>query len=307
MINLVIIGAGYISKEHLKVIKTIKEFNLTGIYSRTFSKAQILSKQFKIKNTYKSISEMFYNEKPDAVAVFVSAENMYKVLSQVIKYKTPVFFEKPAGLTFKETKKLYELSIKYKTKNMVGLNRRFYSVFNKGINFLKKNGGISGFLVEGHERFWKINNSINKKVYRNWVYSNGVHTIDLLRFFGGEVKNFKSFSNHKGSFKNFTIAVKFKNNLIGTYISNWNSPGGWSVTLFGKGYTVVFKPLEKGFIIDKKFKMKEIEPEKYDRKYKPGFYKQLIFFKKLVLSGRLQNPAQNLGGLINTTKIIRDI
>ena len=49
MINLVIIGAGYISKEHLKVIKTIKEFNLTGIYSRTFSKAQILSKQFKIK------------------------------------------------------------------------------------------------------------------------------------------------------------------------------------------------------------------------------------------------------------------
>ena len=43
---------------------------------------------------------------------------------------------------------------------MVALNRRFYSVFNKGINFLKKNGGISGFLVEGHERFWKINNSI---------------------------------------------------------------------------------------------------------------------------------------------------
>ena len=101
--------------------------------------------------------------------------------------------------------------------------------------------------------------------------------------------------------------MKFKNNLIGTYISNWNSPGGWSVTLFGKGYTVVFNPLEKGLIIDKKFKMKEIEPEKYDKKYKPGFYKQLIFFKKLVLSGRLQNPAQNLAGLINTTKILRDI
>ena len=45
MINLVIIGAGYISKEHLKALKAIKEFNLAGIHSRTFSKAQILSKQ----------------------------------------------------------------------------------------------------------------------------------------------------------------------------------------------------------------------------------------------------------------------
>ena len=44
--------------------------------------------------------------------------------------------------------------------------------------------------------------------------------------------------------------------------------------------------------------------EKYDKKYKPGFYKQLIFFKKLVLSGRLQknllaSPSSPTKGVIS--------
>ena len=86
---------------------------------------------------------------------------------------------------------------KYKVKNMVGLNRRFYSIFKKGKNFLEKNGGIKGFVIEGHERFWKIKKLRNRQVYNNWIYANGIHTIDLIRFFGGEIRDFKSFSNKR--------------------------------------------------------------------------------------------------------------
>jgi len=307
MIRLAIIGAGKISQEHLRVIKFINKFEVVGIYSRTSKKSHSLAKKFKIKNVYNSIEGMIEKEKPDAIAVFVSAENMYNVLKKIIKYKIPTFFEKPAGLSFNETIKLQKLSNKYKTKNMVGLNRRFYSVFRKGIKFLKKNGGIKGFLIEGHERFWKIKSSINKKVYNNWIYANSIHTLDLLRFFGGEVKDFKSYSNDDGISKNFTISLKFKNNLIGTYLSNWNSPGGWSVTLYGRRFTVLFKPLEKGFIIDRKFKIKKIIPEKYDKKFKPGFYEQLITFRNLVLSGKLKKPGQSLDDLVNTIRLIKSI
>ncbi len=307
MINIAIIGAGYIAEEHIKTMKATKKFNITGIYSRTFVRAKKISNQYKIRKTYKSLKEIFSKQKPDAIAVFVSAENMYKILAQVMKYKIPIFLEKPAGLTYNETKRLKNLSIKYKTKNMVALNRRFYSIFRKGIDFLKKRGGIKSFLIEGHERFWKIKNTINNKVYKNWIYANGVHTLDLIRFFGGEIKDFKSFSNNHKEYKNFTISLKFQNNVTGTYISNWNSPDGWAVKLFGNDFTVVFKPLEKGFIINKNFKIKEIMPDKNDKKFKTGFYEQLITFYDLVLTGKLKSPGQNLNDLTKTVKIIRSI
>ena len=44
-INLGIIGAGAMSNEYLKVIKDLKNVNCSTIYSRTFSKSEILKKK----------------------------------------------------------------------------------------------------------------------------------------------------------------------------------------------------------------------------------------------------------------------
>lgn len=306
MIRLAIIGAGNIAKEHLNVICSIKEFKVISITSRTTQKAKILAKNYKIKKIYESIDTMLKVEKLDAVAVFVSAENMFEVLKKIIKYKITFFFEKPAALNFRQTMELHRLVKKYKVKNMVGLNRRFYSVFHKGVKFLNQKGGLKGLLVEGHERFWKIK-SQNKFVYDNWVYANSIHTLDLLRFFGGDIKHYKSFSYNEKKFKNFTISLKFKNKMVGTYISNWHSPGGWTATLFGKLYTIVFKPLEKGYIINHRFKTKKILPNQFDLKFKPGFYNQMLYFKNLVKYGRLEFPAQSLNDLLKTIKLINTI
>ena len=307
MIKIGIIGAGEIADKHLKCLNVLKEFDVKSITSRTQKKAIFLSKKYKIKKIYKTIDEMFLKEKLDAVAVFVNAENMFNVLNKVIRYRKIIFFEKPAALTLAETLKLKKLSKKYKTKSMIGLNRRFYSNFEKGLKFLKKNGGLKGFVVEGHERFWKIKNKRNRKIIKNWIYANSIHTLDLLRFFGGEIKSFKTFSNHNGYSKNFTISLKFKNNVIGTYISNWNSPGGWSVKLYGDRHTVIFSPLEKGIIIDQKFKIKKIIPENFDKKFKPGFYKQMVSFKNFVKTGKLKSPAQSLNDFARTLNLIESI
>lgn len=307
MIKLAVIGAGNICHKHLDVIKTIKKFKILSIASKTKSRALDVAKKYKINKVYSSIDKMLIHENPDAVAVFVNAENMYQVLKKIIKYKIPFFFEKPAALNYRQTKELHFLANKYKVKNMIGLNRRFYSIFKKGINYLKKRGGIKGILIEGHERIWKISRSTNKKVYKSWLFANSVHTIDLLRFFGGEVKLFKSFNNNKKNFKNFTISLKFKNNTIGTYVSNWHSPGGWSVTLYGNLFTVIFKPLENGIIINHNFKSKKIIEDKFDNKYKPGFYYQMKCFQNLVLTGKLNYPGQSLKDFNKTVELINRI
>ena len=101
--------------------------------------------------------------------------------------------------------------------------------------------------------------------------------------------------------------MEFKNGTLGTYISNWYSPESWSVKLFGEKVTVEFKPLEVASWIDSKFKRRKITPSKYDRKFKPGFYGQMLAFKKLIRNGQLEWPAQSLKEVIDSTELVEKI
>ena len=153
--NVGIIGAGNIALEHLKVINKISGLKLYSIYSRTYSKAKKLSIKYKIKKTYKSLDSILNDSNNQCFIILVSAENIYQITKKVIAKEKPFFVEKPIALNSRDYLSLKKLYIKHKTLNMVGYNRRFYSVLDKSINIMKKYGGISSFHIEGHERIWK--------------------------------------------------------------------------------------------------------------------------------------------------------
>ena len=210
VIKLGVIGAGSITVKHLDVIKSIGDIKIEAITSRTISKSENLAKKYKIPNVNKNINDLLRKNNLDAILIFVSAEEIFKVTMQVIKFKIPFFLEKPAGLNYFETKKLCTLSSKYKIKNMVGLNRRYYSIFKYGKKILKKRGGFKGILIEGHERIWNIKKTVKKKILNKWLFANSIHTIDLLRFFGGEIKRYEIFSNHSDYKKIFVYQLNTK-------------------------------------------------------------------------------------------------
>jgi predicted dehydrogenase len=177
------------------------------------------------------------------------------------------------------------------------------------MKIIKKHGKLLGILIEGHERFWLAKQKAKKFLLKKWMFANSIHTIDLLLFFGGKVKSIsrfkKSYKEKKGD--QFCSIIEFKSGTLGTYISNWYSPGEWSVKLFGEKVTVEFKPLEVASWIDSKFKRRKITPSKHDQKFKPGFYGQMLAFKKLIRNGQLEWPAQSLKEVIGTTELIKKI
>ena len=83
---------------------------------------------------------------------------MFNTVKNILPFKIPLLIEKPPCLSLQELKSLVKISKKYQTKNMIGLNRRYYSHF---INFFKdlKNNKIDSIYIEGHENIWKINHS----------------------------------------------------------------------------------------------------------------------------------------------------
>ncbi|MBT5092682.1 MAG: hypothetical protein HOM21_00470, partial [Halobacteriovoraceae bacterium] len=186
-------------------------------------------------------------------------------------------------------------------------NRRFYSIYKKGLDIIKKHGELRGLTVQGHERMWRIEKSLDDETRENWIFANSTHTIDLLNLFGGKTKTVNSLS--KSVSPKFSSAdqiaglVEFESGAIGQYSAFWYSPGGWSATLYGDGVTVEFKPLEKGFVIDQNFETTEIVADPIDTQFKAGFYRQLEAFGNLIKSGESQWPAADIHEALRTMKL----
>jgi len=309
-VRLGIIGAGYIAQEHLKVIQAMAGVCAVGITSRTNSKAEELARKYDIEEVFENVDDLINRCKPNALMILVSANQLYEVTQKIIPRQIPLFIEKPPGFVPEETRVLVELAEKHETKTMIGYNRRYYSIFHKGIELINKNGGLLGLAVEGHERFWNIvGRDIPSSIRENWIYANSTHTIDLLRFFGGEIKSISSLSNSlkETNGDQFVASMEFESGTLGTYTSHWYSPGGWSATLYGEGITVKFNPLEKGIWIGTDLNEHAINPDEVDVKYKPGFYRQMEAFANMVGSGSLNLPGLNLEKALRTMELAKKL
>ena len=304
-----IVGAGYIAEKHLEVLSSLKNVLIINIFSRTKKKSIALSKKYKIEYVSDNFNNFISDVRLDGILVLVSAEQIFKIVKKLLTYKIPLFVEKPIGLNFEETKKLIDINKIYNTKIMVGYNRRFYSIFDKGLKEIYKRGKLLGVSIEGHERFWKINNIITSKERKNWIFSNSIHTIDLLRFFGGEIKKMYSLKKklYEKNGDQFNSIFEFSSGVIGNYVSHWYSPGGWSVKLYGEGITIIFNPLEEGFILDSNFRAHKINPIKEDKKFKAGFYNQMKCYINMIIKDKLEWPGQSLEDSFKTTKIAKKL
>ena len=183
----------------------------------------------------------------------------------------------------------------------------YYSNFANGLKLIKSAGKIRAINIEGHERFWLIKEKLNKKIIKKWAYANNIHMIDLLLFFGGNIKNIivhkKSFDHQKNNYVSANFITS--KSIIGNYTSYWNSPGGWSVKIYGNKRSVIFEPLENGYLIDNKFRKKDIKLNSYDKIYKPGFYLQIKDFINLL--NNKHNSVPNLLTSYESMKICSKI
>ena len=312
MAKLGIIGAGVMAKQHLEIISAIEGVEAVAITSRTRSKAEALASEYKIEAVFDDLASMMHGGGLDALMVLVSCEQMYTVTLEAIGYGLPLFVEKPAGLLPEENKRLADIASSRGVKTMVGFNRRYYSIFRKGVEMIQAHGPLFGVHVEGHERMWRIREGgkFSKKELNHWIFANSVHTIDLLRFFGGDIKNIHSIAHRRfGESRGdqFSAVMDFDSGAIGQYSAHWYSPGGWRAVLYGDGVTVEFKPLEKASWMGKDFVAHEIEPDEEDVRFKPGLYRQMEAFMRLVSEGVQNWPALDLEGAYKTMQLAEQI
>ncbi len=189
-LKILFIGAGSIAIQHLKVLDSLIDLKNCWICSRSKNKSRKIAKLYSMIHIDEDYYEFIKQNKKiiDGIVILVSMDQIFFTTKKILSFKIPLFVEKPPGLSITQLQKLNSLSKKYNTPNLVGYNRRYYSVINKVKKKLASEKIISAH-IEAHERYWILKNKVKKKTFlKKWVYANTSHVINLLLFFLGDYK-----------------------------------------------------------------------------------------------------------------------
>jgi len=269
-----------------------------------------LVRQAKVPLVADSPAGLVRQAKPDALMVLVPPQTMAPLSIACMEFGLPLFLEKPVGLSVAEAEHAADEAARRGARTMVGFNRRHYTVFHEGLRRIQECGRLLAVHVEGNERMALVRglNRFPEDVLRGWLFANATHTIDLLRFFGGEPEEIHALcaSLHEPLGDQFAACLRFSGGTLGSYTANWHSPGGWGVVLKGEGVTAEFRPLETCRLAYADGTSEVIEPDEAEAQgsgVKPGFPGQLAAFAQLVRTGHLEPPSQDLAGALRTMRL----
>ena len=290
--KIAIIGAGYMSKEHIKAFKAIDDFEITGIYSRTRSKSELISVDFNIKYVCDSIEELYMKTKADLVIISVPELSTKDVCELAFNFPWVCLIEKPVGYNLSNAIEILNLAEKNKTKAYAALNRRHYSSTRSLQEDLKTNNEIRVVNVFDQENPQvSLEGGTPKLVVENWMYANSIHIIDYFTMFcRGSLVNVFNIEKWIPGKPCFVLSkLEFSSGDIGIYEAIWEGPGPWAVTVSTPSKRWELRPLEELRTQEYKSRktlLEDIHP--WDTNYKPGIRLQAEETLK-ALKGEMNN------------------
>ena len=309
-LKVAVVGAGHIAQKHLEVLKDLPDVELVALADPDPETLNETGDRFGIETRLESYEALLREDPPDAAFVLVSVLAVAEVAGDFIKAGIPTLLEKPPGLYTWQTRRLADKARRRRTLAMVGVNRRFYSNVLKGREMLLEAGPIRTVTLEAHEDLDRIRKGTKfpPEVQRRWSAANGVHALDMLRLFGGNVS--KVTAVHRtfdGPMPDACAAIlEFENGALGRAGMDWSGPGGHRFEVRGPAITLTSSPGYSQLVLNQRGKEAAVlEFDEIDRKYKPGFFRQDTTFLDCVRTGApLPFPACDLDDAVRTMEMI---
>ena len=240
MIKAASVGLGWWSDELAKSIQgKSKKIKIVSCYSKSKKKRIDFSKKYKT-HYHDSFKAILKDPKINAVILTTTHSLHAKHAIQALQHGKHVFVEKPMATKYLDAKKMYLTAKKYKKTLSVGHNRRYSSVsdFINNLNHQKKIGKIlhidSNFSASGalnyKKKFWRAN---RRESPGGAIAGLGIHMIDLMCFFGGQVKSVQSLV------KKYAVKVNIDDTTSALFELNKNCTGNLT-TIFACPYTTTF-------------------------------------------------------------------
>ncbi|KTD47612.1 Gfo/Idh/MocA family protein [Legionella quateirensis] len=309
-LNIAVIGAGKMGREHIKAFQAIPGVKVTGLLSRTFEKAEALAKEFNISCVAESIDELYQKTKADLVVVAVPELEANQVSKKCFQYNWAVLLEKPAGYDLRDAHDIAEAALTTSKPVYVGFNRRFYASAMTILDDLNSRKDDGRYIHIQDQQSYAEARACNhpEQVVQKFMYANSIHTIDLIRYFArGEVtKVVPVLPWKKEDTQIFISYVEFDSGDKALYECIWKGPGPWACAVSTPHKRWTMQPLEKARYQNANERVvHEVALDDTDQQYKAGFYKQALEVCNGVRG--LPNQAITLQDSLKTMELIHQM
>lgn len=273
-----IVGAGYMSREHIRAFQDVPGVEITGIQSRTRTRAEALAVEFHIPNICDSIAELHEKTRADLVVVSVPELSVNEVSCACFEYPWSALIEKPAGYNVADAEAIEAAARAKSRRAYVALNRRHYSSTQSVLQDLAANPEKRLICVQDQEDvIAALKSGQPRLVVENWMYANSIHMIDYFSMLGrGKVTKVEPLIRWNPDEPGFVAAkILFESGDIGLYQAVWNAPGPWAVAVTTHAKRWEMRPLEQAaFQLYGLRKLEPVTPHEWDQQFKPGLRRQ---------------------------------
>ena len=308
-LNIVIVGAGYMAREHVRAFQDIAGVKISGITSRTRMRAENLAAEFNIPLICDSIEELYGKTKANLVVVTVPELAANAVCRACSEYSWTCLLEKPVGYNLTDAEDIVSVMQAKRSRAFVALNRRSYSSTQAVLADVKNLNGPRFIHIQDQEDPKRaLQAGQPALVVENWMYANSIHLIDYFTMFGrGEVTG----ADHVipwNSKSPWIVAARiwFSSGDVGLYEGIWDGPGPWSVSINTPEKRWEMRPLEQAsYQLAGQRKAELVEPHPWDQQFKPGLRLQA---EKAVAAARGEEvDLPTLGDSLKSMRLVNAI
>lgn len=287
-----IVGAGYMSREHIRAFQDVHAVEISGIHSRSRARAEALAKEFHLPMVCDSISELYEKTAADLVVVSVPELSANAVCVACFEHPWTALIEKPAGYNVADAEAI-EAVARAKGRNAyVALNRRHYGSTRAVVANLATLPGPRLIKVQDQEgAIAALHAGHPRLVVENWMYANSIHVIDYFSLLGrGKVTDVAPVIRWDPQHPRYVAArISFDSGDIGLYEAIWDGPGPWAVSVNTPEKRWELRPLEKAsYQLSGKRVLEPVADDLWDTRFKAGLRRQA----ELAVHAALGSPTE---------------
>lgn len=284
-LNIALIGAGGIGKVWAAAFKKAPEMKLVCVADLDVARAKELAGGFGAK-TCGDWKDVLKDSAIDAVVVATPHNLLAPISAAALSAEKHVLAEKPAGISTKEIQKNIAIARKKKLAYMIGFNHRYHAAFQMArkifeageigeATFARARYGFGG--RPGYEKEWRFNKKISGG---GELIDQGVHMIDMARWFLGDFKDIKGFAENylwkKGVEDNGFALLRTKDKKVASIHVSWTN-WKWvhSFELYGTDGYLLIDGLDQRYQGPERLTIGKRDPE-----FKSPPEEQVIVFDK---------------------------
>lgn len=290
-IRLAVVGFGEIAQKHLAAFRALG-VKVVAAANRSPEGRRKAEQDGGIERTYSDAQTMVERERPDGILLTTSVLSQFEVICKLIPHDVPLLVEKPPAITLCNWNLLRNQIEARRLPFMVALNRRYYSIYLRGLERMGGVNAVTSVAVEWSEdpdKMLAIGHPAEILPLLN--FCNSIHGLDLLVFFAGIPCSQEAWGRNldpSGHRLRWQMALHSLTDrgAHASFESSWDVPGRWRVVVDVPDARMVSAPLETAVLYARGKSPETIEPSVEDQEFKPGFYSQAEAFLELVRERR---------------------